>query len=187
MITQAKKFLNSASTSEGHRVIGDIVVPGTPGSVTMSRRPIVEIPTDIMPENPTIEVIKDTLKGMLLASELTESEISALLSMYDEYQADKSYIKDDLFRYGSKLYKVNQVHTSAIQWIPGIGTDALYSAIAPPGVIAEWMQPTGAHNSYHVGDKVSHEGFIWECTHGDASGNNVWEPGVFGWVKIGPV
>jgi len=125
-----------------------------------------------MPENPTIEVIKDTLKVMLIASELKKSEISALLSMYDEYQADKDYLKDDLFKYGTKLYKVNQAHTSAIQWIPGIGTDALYSAIAPPGVIAPWVQPQGSHDAYKIGDKVTFNGRKYESK----INANVWSP-----------
>ncbi len=50
--------------------------------------------------------------------------------------------------------------------------------------ILPWVQPTGAHDSYQVGNKVTHKGFTWECTTGDGSGNNSWEPGVYGWKKI---
>ena len=44
----------------------------------------------------------------------------------------------------------------------------------------EWVQPTGAHDAYQEGDKVSWEGKNWESTI-DA---NVWEPGVSGWREI---
>jgi RHH-type proline utilization regulon transcriptional repressor/proline dehydrogenase/delta 1-pyrroline-5-carboxylate dehydrogenase len=33
-------------------------------------------------------------------------------------------------------------------------------------------------------DRVSHRGTTWEVTQADGAGNNVWEPGVFGWTKV---
>lgn len=47
-----------------------------------------------------------------------------------------------------------------------------------------WVQPTGAGDAYHIGDRVTHNGADWECAQGDGAGNNVWAPGVFGWVQI---
>jgi hypothetical protein len=44
-----------------------------------------------------------------------------------------------------------------------------------------WVQPTGAHDAYRLGAEVSFGGFNWRNTGSDA---NVWQPGVFGWVKI---
>ena len=49
-----------------------------------------------------------------------------------------------------------------------------------PETYPEWVQPTGSHDAYAVGDKVSHNGKNWQST---ASGN-VWEPGVYGWEEI---
>lgn len=43
----------------------------------------------------------------------------------------------------------------------------------------KWVQPTGAHDAYQRGDKVSHNGKNWVS---DADGN-VWEPGVYGWTE----
>lgn len=40
----------------------------------------------------------------------------------------------------------------------------------------EWVQPTGAHNIYNIGDKVSYNGQHYVCTV-DA---NVYAPGVYG-------
>ena len=48
-----------------------------------------------------------------------------------------------------------------------------------PDTPAEWVQPTGAHDAYHIGDRVTYNGEIWVCT----SNNNVYAPGVFGWEK----
>lgn len=41
----------------------------------------------------------------------------------------------------------------------------------------EWLQPTGAHDSYALGAKVSHNGQHWISDYD----GNIWEPGVFGW------
>lgn len=43
-----------------------------------------------------------------------------------------------------------------------------------------WVQPTGAGDAYKLGDRVQHAGKNWESTYN----NNVWEPGVFGWVEV---
>lgn len=44
-----------------------------------------------------------------------------------------------------------------------------------------WVQPTGGHDAYKRGAKVTHAGSTWENTGHDA---NVWAPGVFGWTKM---
>jgi len=31
---------------------------------------------------------------------------------------------------------------------------------------------------------VTHNGQTWEVAQADGAGNNVWEPGVFGWVEV---
>jgi len=46
---------------------------------------------------------------------------------------------------------------------------------------AAWVQPVGSHDAYKVGDIVTHNGSTWQCVAADEHGNNVWEPGVFGW------
>lgn len=44
----------------------------------------------------------------------------------------------------------------------------------------EWIQPTGAHDAYGIGAKVTHNGEKWISN----TANNTWEPGVFGWDKL---
>ena len=60
-----------------------------------------------------------------------------------------------------------------------------------PGEVTAWVQPIGASDAYRpinrftgLPDQVTHNGQTWTCAQGDGSGNNVWEPGVFGWVAI---
>ena len=44
----------------------------------------------------------------------------------------------------------------------------------------EWVQPTGAHDAYALGAKVTHNSKKWISDY-DA---NTWEPGVFGWTEV---
>ena len=73
--------------------------------------------------------------------------------------------------------KAVQAHTSQADWTPDV-VPALFAEIAPPGLIAEWVQPTGAQDTYSLGEQVTHGGQTWEST----VDNNSWEPGVYGWV-----
>lgn len=126
--------------------------------------------------------------GAVLAQNLTDDERAAILGAYDEWQPAKEYEKDKLLSRSGKLYKVNQTHTSQEAYPPDSeGVTALYSEVAPAGVIPLWKQPEGQHDSYVLGDLVQWpEGTVWECTGGDAEGYNVWEPGVYGWTQVEP-
>ena len=101
MITQAKRFLNSASTAEGHRVIdhpsGPIVVDGTAGSVTMCRHQITEIPKELC-QSSKVEDITRAIKDKILEKKLTLKEISASKCLYPVLDAKKSYRDGDLVR-----------------------------------------------------------------------------------------
>ena len=44
--------------------------------------------------------------------------------------------------------------------------------------IPEWVQPDGS-NPFAKGAVVKRNGKVWEST----IDNNVWEPGVYGWVE----
>ncbi len=93
-----------------------------------------------------------------------------------------AYAANLRLRYGCKLYRVVQTHTSQPDWRPD-STPALYTEVAVPGEIPIWHQPTGTQDAYHLGDKVRYpdtEGTVWVSTVDD----NVWEPGVYGWKMI---
>lgn len=51
-----------------------------------------------------------------------------------------------------------------------------------PETYPEWVQPTGAHDAYNIGDRVMYKGDAWEST----INANVWSPEVYpaGWKKI---
>ena len=89
---------------------------------------------------------------------------------YPKWEVGKEYEKDFRLRYNEVLYKVLQNHTSQAEWTPDIAV-SLYVRVSE-GEFPEWVQPTGAHDAYNKGDKVSHNEKHWESLI-DA---NVYEP-----------
>lgn len=68
---------------------------------------------------------------------------------------------------------------------------ALIRRARRPGDVTAWVQPTDQFNAYKLinpftgqPDQTMHLGQTWRVTQGDGSGNNVWEPGVFGWEEV---
>jgi hypothetical protein len=61
----------------------------------------------------------------------------------------------------------------------GVVRDGYPGQPEEPGYPA-WIQPVGSQDAYPLGARVSHNGSDWESTYA----NNVWEPGVFGWIQI---
>ena len=102
------------------------------------------------------------------------------MAMYDEWDANGvAYVLDDIRQYNGLLYRCVQAHTSQATWTPEAAA-SLWTRIADPAQEwPEWIQPTGAHNAYALGAKVSHAGKHWVSN----VANNVWEPGVYGWTE----
>lgn len=135
--------------------------------------------------------IKSILKTITLAKDLSHDQKEEILSRYEEYQEDKEYKEGDKFTFEGKIYEVIQEHRSQTTWIPS-STPALYKEFLnvkikdeagnESEVVAEFRKPTGAHDAYQKGDKVSFEGAIYESII-DA---NVYSPTEFadGWKKI---
>lgn len=87
------------------------------------------------------------------------------------------YAVGDRRKYNGLLYRCVQAHTSQADWTPP-AVPALWVRTSTEEW-PEWIQPTGAHDAYNKGDKVSHNGKHWICDI-DA---NVYEPGVYGWSE----
>ena len=102
------------------------------------------------------------------------------MAVYDEWSAESmEYVLDDIRQYNGLLYRCVQAHTSQESWTPEAAA-SLWTRIADPAQEwPEWIQPTGAHNAYAQGAKVSHNGKHWISD----VGANVWEPGVYGWTE----
>lgn len=120
-------------------------------------------------------------RNMIRNDEISIEEMEMLVDLYPMYQVGSVYQIGDIFQYESVLYVVIQAHTSQEDWLPS-ELPALYLAKVPVGVIPDFVQPTGSHDAYNIGDKVLYDGVVYECLI-DA---NVWSPSDYpqGWKEI---
>ena len=115
------------------------------------------------------------------AVSLTDEDAIQAVELYPAWEVGVAYAVDERIRYGEKLYRVVQAHTSQADWTPD-QTPALFTEVAKPGEIPVWKRPTGAQDAYNKGDKVYYpnkDGPVYVST----VDSNVWEPGVYGWEQ----
>ncbi len=94
-----------------------------------------------------------------------------------------------LYRFDGLLWSVIQTFDRTVYGTDPSTYPALIRRIAEPGVICAWWQPLDAFDAPKLvnsftgkPDKRTHNGSTWVVSQADGSGNNVWEPGVFGWT-----
>ena len=97
------------------------------------------------------------------------------VELFPAWVVGKAYAVNDRAQYNGTLYKCVQAHTSQADWTPD-KTPALWVGVSLDEY-PEWVQPTGAHDAYNIGDKVTYNGQHYVCT----SDANVYAPDVYGW------
>ena len=120
------------------------------------------------------------LRAMIVKASTSLSDEDALsaIELYPLWKTGTAYTVDERIRYNNTLYRCVQSHTSQDDWTPDI-TPALWTVVSLDEY-PEWVQPTGAQDAYHIGDKVSHNGKHWIST----VDSNVWMPSVYGWDEV---
>lgn len=119
------------------------------------------------------------------SASLDDSDALDAPALFPAWASGKAYALNDRVRYGEKLYKCVQAHTSQSDWTPD-ATPALWTEVAKPGEIPVWRQPTGAQDAYMTGDKVwypDRDTTVYESL----IDNNTWSPEAYpqGWQAIG--
>ena len=109
---------------------------------------------------------------------LDDEEAETVTELFEEWQTNTAYAVGDRRQYDGLLYRCVQAHTSQDDWTPPQVPALWVRTSTEP--FPEWVQPTGAHDAYNKGDKVSHLGKHWESD----IDNNVYEPGVYGWSEV---
>lgn len=108
---------------------------------------------------------------------LPDEEAETVTALFPDWEDGKAYAVSDRVKYNGLLYRCVQAHTSQADWTPDV-VPALWVRTSTEEW-PEWIQPTGAHDAYNKGDKVSHNEKHW-ISDIDA---NVYEPGVYGWTE----
>ena len=110
-----------------------------------------------------------------LAVTLDDETALTGVELFPTWVVGKAYAVNDRAQYNGTLYKCIQAHTSQSDWMPS-ATPALWKTVSVDEY-PEWVQPTGAHDAYNIGDKVAYNGQHYVCT----SDANVYAPDVYGW------
>ena len=113
-----------------------------------------------------------------LAVTLDDETALTGVELFPAWVVGKAYAVNDRAQYNGILYKCIQAHTSQSDWMPSV-TPALWKTVSLDEY-PEWVQPTGAHDAYNIGDKVTYNGQHYVCT----SNANVYAPDVYGWDLI---
>ena len=90
------------------------------------------------------------------AISLTDEDALQAVELFPQWVVEHAYVVGERLQYNGVLYRVVQAHTSQADWTPDI-TPALFVVVS----LDEWpefVQPTGAHDAYNKGDKVTFEG-----------------------------
>lgn len=90
------------------------------------------------------------------AISLTDEDALQAVELFPQWVVEHAYVVGERLQYNGVLYRVAQAHTSQADWTPDI-TPALFVVVS----LDEWpefVQPTGAHDAYNKGDKVTFEG-----------------------------
>lgn len=123
------------------------------------------------------EASKKVARKYVLATEIPADELKDLIGLYDEWKPSLSVKVGERYRYADKLYEVVQAHSTQADWTPD-KVPALFKEVTPSEdeegteIIPEWKQPTGGHDAYKKGDKVTFEGKVYESL---IDGNS-WSP-----------
>lgn len=112
-----------------------------------------------------------------------DAEALSLQILYKQWnrQVGKELQVGEYINHNDVLYKVLQQHIAQDNWAPDVAPSLFAKVLVDPtgDTILDWVQPDST-NAYMKGDKVKHNGVIYESE----VDNNVWEPGVYGWVIV---
>lgn len=96
-------------------------------------------------------------------------------------------IASTLYRYGDSLWWCIQTFNRTTFSAHPSTYPSLIRIVRQPGQVEAWTQPIDQYDSYQLvnpftgdPDECTHNGQRWKST----TANNVWEPGVFGWVQV---
>ena len=111
---------------------------------------------------------------------LADEDALQAVELFPQWVTGRAYVVDERLQYKNVLYRVVQAHTSQADWTPDI-TPAMFVVVS----LDEWpefVQPTGAHDAYNKGDKVTFEGKHYISL----IDGNVYSPTAYpaGWKEI---
>lgn len=117
-----------------------------------------------------------------IISPMTDEEAVERAILFPTWTIGEEYTVGTRVRYGGRIFKVLQAHTSQADWTPSRAPSLFAEVLtSEDGEPQEWQQPSST-NPYLTGDKVIYNGLVYESL----IDNNVWSPDAYpqGWQLI---
>lgn len=105
------------------------------------------------------------LRPMIVKASASLSDEDALgaVELFKAWVADTAYAVDERIRYGDKLYRCVQAHTSQADWTPDT-TPALWTEVALPGDGTTPDKPIAYNNmALEQGKYYAQNGIVYRC------------------------
>ena len=120
------------------------------------------------------------------SASLPDEDALNAIELFPAWTVGTDYAAAVRVRYGEKLFRCEQAHTSQADWTPD-ATPALWTEVAEPGTIPVWRQPTGVQDAYAKGDKV-HYPTADDPVYESLIDANIYSPEAYpaGWQVVTP-
>lgn len=124
----------------------------------------------------------------MYAGTLSDEQAMEIATIYPVWTVGKVYKIGEIISYGEnsvgdpQLYKIVQDHISQFDWMPNF----VASLYIPIGLNESgyplWSRPSGAHDSYNIGDIVDYNGVLYKSL----IDGNVYSPDEYsaGWTEL---
>lgn len=130
---------------------------------------------------PTLAEVMTQLRAFVspAVEEIDDASALEVPALFEPWLPDVDAVAGKRRYYKGKLYKCNQSHHTQADWTPDV-TPALWTEVSADEW-PEWRQPTGAHDAYNTGDKVTYNGRHYIST----IDGNIWAPDAYpaGWSE----
>lgn len=156
-----------------------------------------QLSTDLYPDYPSVGTPVEQFQIYNYFGELVQvvqshnitiynpHDVPALFSFYRNETGSLQWIENEVVAvgdvrvYGEVEYECIQAHMTLSAWMPP-NTPTLWQVVQAG--CPEWVQPTGAHDAYQIGDCVTFNGHTYESK----INANVFSPSVYpaGWTLI---
>lgn len=104
--------------------------------------------------------------------DFSDDQALQIAELYPAWHVGVNYRVGQIVRHEGSLYRCVTEHASQSDWTPDASA-SLWSGISfADNGVENWVQPTGAHDAYNVGDHVMHNDVEWVSL----INGNTWEP-----------
>lgn len=108
------------------------------------------------------------LRSMIVkaSASLPDEDALEAIELFPAWATDTDYTVDERIRYGGRLYRIRQNHTSQAQYPPSIATAALYEEVTLHGDGESPEHPISYNNNMALeqGKYYAQGGVVYLCT-----------------------